>query len=171
MCRLNNYIIFLRVRSTNLSLCLVSQAHSSQLNWLLLLVCPTARPPSQREFLQSATLPLVCINQGATLSLVSIFFSLSRHSFLLQGMHVEIQSGAKCKRTNTEMQEHHCAYGVTTRRLHSLIIQEILRHVNMPFSNGSQAALARSCAADSEEKPRLSVEKTSKMSCVTDAFM
>lgn len=37
-------------------------------------VCPATQPSSRREFLQSATLPLVCIDQGATLSVIFIFF-------------------------------------------------------------------------------------------------
>lgn len=43
------------------------------------------------NFLQPATLPLVCSNEGATLFV--IFFV--PHSFLLQGMHVEIYPGKK----------------------------------------------------------------------------
>lgn len=42
-------------------------------------------------FPQSATLPLICSNEGAKL-LVVFFFP---HSFLLQGMHVEIYPGEK----------------------------------------------------------------------------
>lgn len=47
-----------------------------------------------QEFLQSATLTLICINQGPTCSFVFILFF--HNSFLLQGMHVEIHSRKKC---------------------------------------------------------------------------
>lgn len=41
--------------------------------------------------LQSATLPLICSNEGATLFVIFFF----PYSFLLQGMHVEIYPGKK----------------------------------------------------------------------------
>lgn len=75
-------------------------------------MCPTTTQPlSQQEFLQSATLPLVCINQGATLSVIFMFFYFFHVillTFLLQGMHAEIQSGNKMQNETTEIQKHNC---------------------------------------------------------------
>lgn len=77
----------------------------------------------------SRPLPLVCSDEGATLFVIFSF----RCSFLLQGMHVEIQSGRrKAKRSQRKSptlfqdrgKQRDGPYTATTCRLHSLIIPE-----------------------------------------------
>lgn len=121
---------------------------------------------SQQEFLQSATLHLICNNQGVPHSVIFIFFFFSSISFpsfslfffflLLHCMQAEIQSGKKCKKKSTEILKSkiklHRPQGGSAPLL---LIQETFHRVNMFLSNGSQAKSAWRCAADHGEKSRL----------------
>lgn len=110
---------------------------------------------------QSATLPLICSNKGATLFVIFFFphsFLFTRHACwnLSRKKKKKQKLKKKNKQTNTdsekkkkkEKKQQHSPYIVTTCQLHSLIIQETSHHVNMPLRNGSW-----SCAADFGRKP------------------
>lgn len=97
--------------------------------------CSETQPLSRHEFLQSATLPLICTNQGAPLVAIFTIFSVIQAVLLLSFCNAcKLKSSQeKTKRQATETQKHNCPLRVITHQLHSLISQETLRHVNMPY--------------------------------------
>lgn len=81
--------------------------------------------------LSSFSLPLSHLSALIKVQLSCNALFLSDHSFLLQGMHVEIQT-AKTKRNNENHWDSRTPLSLEGCS-HSLVIQETLRRVNMPF--------------------------------------
>lgn len=96
-------------------------------------MCPAMSSFSQPLSQSFALIKVQHSPSSLSFSFVSFFFSYK--ACMLKSSQ---ERNAKWKKTKKTLRFKNTT--VPTRRLHSLIIQETLRHVNMPFSSGSQAS-------------------------------